>query len=110
MTGDDLGSEDWKTDWSNVDRSQEMDHKPGLETTTLVSIQGTQSMVEYPNPGEIKSREMELGSHSRMDWLSFSSTVAFWTLSFVMLFHSHVETAVRKVHKLLFTLAGSPPP
>ena len=36
------------------------------------------------SPGEIKSREVELGSHSRMDCLAatcFSSTVAYRTLS-----------------------------
>ena len=56
------------------------------------------------SPGEIKSRELELGSHSRMDCLAaglflnscFSDTVA--------LLHTAVETAISEVYKLLGTV------
>ena len=57
------------------------------------------------SPGEIKSREVELGSHSWMDCLvaelfpnsSFPDTV------FATLFRTAVETAVSKVHRFLRT-------
>ena len=63
------------------------------------------------SPGEIKSREVELGSRRELGSLllrlflnSCSSDVVFATLLRIA-----VETAVNEVHKLL-RLAGSPPP
>ena len=37
LTGDDMGSQDWEANWSDIDRSQEVDHQPGLEASSLVS-------------------------------------------------------------------------
>ena len=66
-------------------------------------------MIQNLSPGEMKSREMEPGSHRWVDCLSaelflnscFSDTV------FVTLFCTAVETAVSEVHKL-FRTGGVP--
>ena len=53
----------------------------------------------------MKSREVELGSHSWMDCLAaelFLNSCLSDTV-FVTLFHTAVETAVGGVHKLLHT-------
>ena len=80
------------------------------------------------SPGEIKRREVELGSHRWVDCiallLSASSAASFWTLIMRLCSALTFETAISEVHKLLptggvptslallfcFPLAGSPPP
>ena len=56
-------------------------------------------------PADIKSREVELGSHSWMDSLAAELFLnsCFLDTVFVALFHTTVETAFSKVHKLLGT-------
>ena len=56
----------------------------------------------------MKSREVELDSHSRMDCLAAELFLnsCFSDIVFVTLFRTAVETAISGVHKL----AGSPPP
>ena len=62
-------------------------------------------MLTGQSPGEVKSREVELVSRSRMDCLAaelfldsrFSDTV------FVTLLHTAVETVISEMHKLLLT-------
>ena len=63
------------------------------------------------NREEIKSREVELGCHSRNDCFAASLFLngCFSDTFFVALLHTAVETAINELHKLLGT-GGSPPP
>ena len=66
---------------------------------------------EIKSPGEIKRREVELGSHRELDnpLLQLFLNSCFLDTVFVTLLRTAVETAVSKAHKLLHT-GGVPPP
>ena len=55
------------------------------------------------SPGEIKSREVELGSHSWIDRLASELVLnsCFSDNVFVVLFRTAVQTAISEAHKLL---------
>ena len=57
------------------------------------------------SPGEIKSREVELGSHRELDnpFFHLFLNSCFSDTVFVTLLRQAVETAVREGHKLLRT-------
>ena len=62
---------------------------------------------EFPNPGELKRREVELGCHRELtDLLLQVSTVASGTLSLSICFAQFVETAISEAHKVAWHWRG----